>query len=85
MTMKQAALISATLVVIASFFYFSLAAQSQSTSKPSAIAMTGDKDATWILTDENELIYCWWPQSPDSRVVQAKCRVLNKWRVDRLE
>lgn len=46
--------------------------------------MVGDKDATWILTDEDELIYCWWPEDPNRRDQQARCRVLNKWRVNRL-
>ena len=50
-----------------------------------AIEMTGDSKATWILTDADELIYCWWPESPDRRDQQARCRVLNKWRVDRVQ
>ena len=85
MTMKHTAIISATLIIIAGFFYFSLTAQSQSTSERSAVAMVGDKDAAWILTDEDELIYCWWPEDPNRRDQQARCRVLNKWRVNRLQ
>ena len=50
-----------------------------------AIEMTGDSDATWILTEDDQLIYCWWPESPDRRDQQARCRVLNRWRVDRLQ
>jgi len=82
--MKHTAIISATLVIIASFFFISLSVQS-SDNKPTAIAMTGDKDATWILTDQDELIYCWWPESPNSKTQQANCRVLNKYRVNRTQ
>lgn len=84
--MKHTITICATLVLIASFFHFSLVAQSQSSSsRANAIAMTGDADATWILTDKDELIYCWWPGDPETRTEQAKCRVLNRWRVDRIQ
>jgi hypothetical protein len=32
--------------------------------------MTGDKNAVWIATRDNRLIYCWWPQDP-SRLDEA--------------
>jgi hypothetical protein len=47
--------------------------------------MTGDKDAVWIATSDNQLIYCWWPQDPKRLDQQANCRVLNRFRVDRLQ
>jgi hypothetical protein len=82
--MKNTALLCATSLIVAGFFYFSVTAQS-SNDKATPIAMTGDKDATWILTDQNKLIYCWWPESPDRRDQQASCRVLDKFRVDRIQ
>lgn len=83
MNMKQTVVICATLVIIAGLFNLNVSAQSSDTG--TAIAMTGDKDATWVLTSDNELIYCWWPESPDRITVQAKCRVLNRWRVERTQ
>ena len=49
------------------------------------VGMTGDKDAVWIATSDNQLIYCWWPQDPKRLDQQANCRVLNRFRVDRLQ
>lgn len=49
------------------------------------VGMTGDKDAVWIATSNNKLIYCWWPQDPSRLDRQSQCRVLDKWNVDRLQ
>lgn len=49
------------------------------------IGMTGDKDAVWIATSNNKLVYCWWPQDPSRLDRQAQCRVLDKWNIDRLQ
>ena len=47
--------------------------------------MTGDKNAVWIATSDNRLIYCWWPQDPSRLDSQASCRVLDRFKVDRLQ
>ncbi len=49
------------------------------------VSMTGDKDAVWIATSDNRLIYCWWPQDPSRLDRQASCRVLHRFGVDRLQ
>ncbi len=53
--------------------------------KVNVVGMTGDKDAVWIATSNNKLIYCWWPQDPSRLDRRAQCRVLDKLGVDRLQ
>lgn len=54
-------------------------------TQPRVVQMTGDKNAVWIATDDNRLIYCWWPQDPSRLDSQARCRVLDRFSVDRLQ
>ena len=54
-------------------------------NQANVVRMTGDKDAVWIATADNQLIYCWWPQDPKRLDQQASCRVLNRFRIDRLQ
>jgi hypothetical protein len=79
--MRNAIISGLGILLFASFFYINVSAQSENENgKP--LMMVGDKDATWILTDNEELIYCWWPESPNTRGKQARCRVLNRYRVE---
>ena len=80
--MKQTLLISALAVTLAGSLYFNFSDKAQA-QNPAAIAMTGDREATWIVTDTNELIYCWWEEFPPRRDQRATCRIMNKWRVDK--
>lgn len=82
--MKPSAIIGALLVLLAGSLYMNVSAQ-ESDSAPSAVAMTGDSKATWILLDSSELVYCWWPEGPDTRTRQASCRVLDKFKVNRMQ
>ena len=80
--MKQTLLISALAVTLAGSLYFNFSDNAQA-QNASPLAMTGDRDATWIVTDNQELIYCWWDEWPPRRDNRATCRVMNKWRVDK--
>ena len=79
--MKNAIISGLGLLLFASFFYINVSAQSEN-ERGKPIMMVGDKDATWILTDNEELIYCWWKGSPDTRTEPAHCRMLNRYRVE---
>ena len=81
--MKQSILIAALTVVLAGSLYFNFSEQAKAQS-PTALAMTGDRHATWIVTDTNELIYCWWVEFPPRRDIRTNCRVMDKWRVDKI-
>lgn len=52
---------------------------------PQIVSMTGDRNAVWIATRDNRLIYCWWPQDPARLDKQASCRQLDRFKVDRLQ
>jgi hypothetical protein len=81
--MKSSILIAALTVVLAASMYFNFSEQAKAQS-PMALAMTGDKEAAWIVTDTNELIYCWWDEFPPRRDQRARCRKMDKWNVDKL-
>lgn len=59
------------------------ASQAQ-TNDSMVVQMTGDRNAVWIATRDNRLIYCWWPQDPARPDKQASCRTLDRFKVDRL-
>ena len=82
--MKPSAIIGALGVLLAGSLYMNVSAQ-ESGSAPGAVAMTGDSKAAWILLDSRELVYCWWPEGPDTRTRQASCRVLDKFKVNRIQ
>jgi hypothetical protein len=82
--MKISAILSAVLLLLAGVVYLNVSAQA-ATQASKVIAMTGDKEAVWFATDQNELVYCWWSDSPARLDKRAKCRVLNRSRVDRLQ
>lgn len=52
---------------------------------PQIASMTGDRNAVWIATTDNRLIYCWWPQDPARLDKQASCRMLDRFKVDLLQ
>jgi hypothetical protein len=81
--MKQSILIAALSVVLAGSLYFNYSEQAKAQDR-TALAMTGDRQATWIVTDTNELVYCWWDEFPPRRDMRATCRVMDKWRVDKI-
>ena len=82
--MKQTLLTGAMALMLAGSVYMNVSAQSEPTGSR-VVGMTGNDKATWILTDADDLVYCWWKESPDRKDQPARCRVLNKWRVDRLQ
>jgi len=81
--MKPSILIAALTVVLTGSLYFNFSEQAKA-QNAIALAMTGDKEATWIVTDSNELIYCWWNEFPPRRDQRANCRKMDKWNVDKL-
>ena len=81
--MKPSILIAALTAVLTGSLYFNFSEQAKAQSA-TALAMTGDKEAAWIVTDTNELIYCWWDEFPPRRDPRASCRKMDKWNVDKL-
>ena len=82
--MKQSILIAALSVVLAGSLYFNYSEQAKA-QDPTALAMTGDRQAAWIVTDSNKLVYCWWAEFPPRRDMRATCRVMDKGRVDSIQ
>ena len=81
--MKPTILIVALSVVLTGSLYFNFSEQAKA-QNTMALAMTGDREAAWIVTNTNELIYCWWDEFPPRRDQRASCRKMDKWNVDKL-
>ena len=81
--MKHTLLIGALSLTLAISLYFNFTGNA--TAQVGApVAMTGDQKATWIVTDTNDLVFCWWDNFPPRRDERLNCRANDKWNVDKL-
>lgn len=69
------------LVTVAAFGTLPYAASAEN----SVQNISGDKDAVWLVTDDNRLIYCWWPQDPSRPEARARCKTVDRFNLDRLK
>ena len=83
--MKNSMLIAALSLTLAGSLYFNFTSSATAQGElGSPVAMTGDQKATWIVTDANNLVFCWWNNFPPSRDERLNCRANDRWNVDKL-
>ena len=42
--------------------------------------MAGDAGGVWLATDDERLVYCWFPRDPMRREEPANCRIIDRFR-----
>ena len=81
--MKNTLLLTALSLTLAVSMYFNFTGNATA-QVGGAVAMTGDQKATWIVTDTNTLVFCWWDNYPPRRDERLNCRANDKWNVDKI-